>query len=126
MMTGGASTEYFKHLADNPLNSLILTSYQGEGSLGRRIQNGDKEITFNGDRRDVVSVKLSVHVFHGFTGHSSRKQLMQYIHRLQPRPKKVITVHGESSKCVDLASSIYKQYRIETVAPRNLDVIRLA
>jgi len=34
-------------------------------------------------------------------------------------------VHGESSKCLDLASSIHKQFRIETIAPRTLDTVRI-
>ena len=40
-------------------------------------------------------------------------------------PKKVIVIHGDYSRCIELASSIYQQYRIETVAPKNLETIRL-
>ena len=50
---------------------------------------------------------------------------MNFLRRCNPKPKKVIVVHGENSKCLDLASSIHKQFRVETVAPRNLDAIRL-
>jgi uncharacterized protein len=127
MMQGGASVEYFKHLADNPKNSLVLTSYQGPGSLGRRIQEGEKEIAFanGGGKSEIVPVKLDIHVIHGFTGHSTREQLTSFVHRLQPKPKKVILVHGESSKCLELASALHKLNRIETNAPKNLEAIRL-
>lgn len=123
MLNAGASVEYFKELASDERNSLILVSYQGPGSLGRRVQNGEKEIVF--DNNNVVPVKISIHTLSGFSGHSSRKQLLNFVHRLDPKPKKIILVHGESSKCLDLASTIHKLERIETVAPKNLEVIRI-
>ncbi|MCD6523939.1 MAG: hypothetical protein J7K48_02935, partial [Thermococcus sp.] len=44
---------------------------------------------------------------------------------LRPRPERVITVHGEPNKCLDLASSIHKKFNLSTRAPHNLDAIRL-
>ncbi len=127
MLVGGASVEYFKAFAENQKHSLVLTCYQGEGSLGRRLENGEREMSFavSGSRSEVLRVKLDVHAIYGFTGHSSRVQLMSFMHKLDPRPRRVICVHGESSKCLDLASSIHKGLRVETFAPRNLDTIRL-
>ena len=123
MLNAGASVEYFKELASDERNSLIIVSYQGPGTIGRRVQNGEKEITF--DTNNIVPVNLSIHTLSGFSGHSSRKQLLNFVHRLDPKPKKIIIVHGESSKCLDLASTIHKLERIETVAPKNLEVIRI-
>ncbi len=126
MMAGGPSVEYFKNLADNPKNTLVFTCYQGSGSLGRRIQSGEKEIAFaNGHKQEIVKVNLEIHSMHSFTGHSTRDQLMNFVKRLSPRPKKIIVNHGESSKCLDLASSLHKAYRLETVAPKDLDTIRI-
>lgn len=127
MLVGGASVEYFKALAENPKHSVVLTCYQGEGSLGRRLENGERELSFltSENRSDVLKVQMDVYSIHGFTGHSSRAQLMNFLHHLDPKPKRVVTVHGESSKCMDLASSVHKTMRIETFAPRNLDTIRL-
>ncbi|MDD5649519.1 MAG: beta-CASP ribonuclease aCPSF1 [Candidatus Nanoarchaeia archaeon] len=126
MMTGGASVEYFKKFADNPNHALVFTCYQGEGSLGRKLEHGEKQVNLGGmDRPEIYNVKMAVHSIKGFSGHSNREQLLNFISRLEPRPKKVIVVHGESSKCLDLASSIHKLNRIETNAPKNLEVIRL-
>jgi uncharacterized protein len=126
MMTGGASVEYFKNLAESDRNSLVLTSYQGEGSLGRRLQQGDKEIMFMDKSRQIpLKVKMDIYSIHGFTGHSDRTQLMNYIKHCSPRPRKLIAVHGEVSKLLDFASSVHKIYRMETVAPKNLETIRL-
>jgi len=123
MMVAGASIEYFKALAENSKNSLILTCYQGPGSLGRRLESGEKVIKFS--EKETINVKMEVNTIHGFSGHSSRTQLMNFVKRLDPKPKKGIIIHGESSKCLDLASSIHKQLRIETSAPKNLESIRI-
>lgn len=126
MLTGGPSVEYLKQLADNPKNALIFVAYQGEGSLGRRIQRGDKEIIFqSGAQQEVLKINCEVLTIEGFSGHSSRKQLLNYMYRVNPKPKKVIINHGENSRSLDLASTIHKMNRVETVCPRNLETIRI-
>jgi len=126
MLVGGPSVEYLKQFAHSERNSLVFVAYQGEGSLGRRIQRGEREIAFsNGNRQEQMHLNMEVYTVEGFTGHSGRKQLMNFMYKLNPKPKKVIINHGENSRCLDLASSIHKVYRIESVAPRNLDAIRI-
>ncbi len=125
MLNGGPVMEYFKALAPDEKNTLIFVGYQAEGTLGRRIQKGWREVPFPVDgRREVVKVNMRVETVDGFSGHSDRRQLMNYVKYLHPRPEKIITVHGDEGKCIDLASSIYKTYRIETRAPMNLETIR--
>ncbi|MAF34384.1 beta-CASP ribonuclease aCPSF1 [Candidatus Woesearchaeota archaeon] len=125
MLQGGPSVEYLKALADNPKNTLIFSCYQGEGSLGRRVQGGEREIAFkSGKNQDIVQIKMDVQKLE-ISDHSDRKQLMNFVFKCNPRPKKVIVQHGEASRCIDLASSIHKQGRIETVAPRILESVRL-
>ena len=126
MLTGGPSVEYLRHLCDNPKHSLGFVNYQGEGSLGRRIQQGEREFTFsNGGKQEILQIKMQIHTVEGFSGHSSRNQLMNFVAKCEPRPKKVIVNHCENSRCLDLASSIHKGFRIETVAPRNLETVRV-
>jgi uncharacterized protein len=126
MLTGGPSVEYFKNLASFSKNSLVFVSYQGDGSLGKRVQRGEKEIVFKeGNKNEVVEVKCEIYTIEGFTGHSGRQELMNFVRKCTPRPKKVIINHGESSRILDLASSIHKTFKIETVAPRNLETVRL-
>src|SRR3989338_273422 len=126
MLTGGPSVEYLRRIGDNPKNALVFVSYQGEGSLGRRIQRGEREIVFsNGMKKEILPVRLSIYTIEGFSGHSNRRELMNFIYKCTPRPKKILVNHGEASRCLDLASSIHKQYRVETAAPKNLEIIRL-
>ncbi|MBC8496005.1 beta-CASP ribonuclease aCPSF1, partial [archaeon] len=125
MLVGGPSVEYLKQIGDNKKNSLIFTCYQGEGSLGRMVQQGLKDINFkNGSKSEMVQLKLEVHKLE-ITGHSDRRELLSFVNRCNPRPKKIIINHGESSSCLDMARTIHKTNRIETIAPRNLEVIRL-
>ena len=125
MLVGGPSVEYLKALGDNPRNTLIFSCYQGEGSLGKRIQNGEREFTFReGQKTEVLNLKMDIHKV-DISDHSDRKQLMNFVARCDPKPKKVIVNHGENSRCLDLASSIHKQNRVETNAPRNLEAIRI-
>ena len=125
MLVGGPSVEYLKHLSDNKKNSLVFVCYQGEGGLGRRIQRGEREFSNPDNKNELIKINMEVHTVEGFTGHSGRKQLMNFMFRCDPKPKKVIVNHGENSRCLDLASSLHKQYRVETSAPRNLETVRI-
>ncbi|MEK6807747.1 MAG: beta-CASP ribonuclease aCPSF1 [Nanoarchaeota archaeon] len=122
MMTGGPSVQYFKQLADNPKNSIVFVNYQSDGTLGKKVQSGDKEVNVDGEN---VAVKLNVETLEGLSGHCDREELMEFINKVKPRPRKVIVVHGEQTRELDLASSIHKQFKIETIAPKNLEVVRL-
>ncbi len=127
MLTGGSSVYYFQNLTPNKKNKIIFVSYQAEGTLGRRVQRGENQVaveTLKG-KTERVEINSSVHSIDGLSGHSDRKQLMNFIKRLNPKPRKVMVMHGENSKCLDLASSIHKFMRVETVAPRNLDAIKI-
>ncbi len=126
MMSGGPVMEYFKEWCDNENNSLLFVGYQSEGSMGRTIQRGRKEITLNSKGRSIdLQIRMNVVTVDGFSGHSDRKQLMKYIASLDPKPDRIVIGHGEDRKCTDLASSIYKKFNIETKAPQNLETIRL-
>lgn len=125
MLVGGPSVEYLRELGDNPKNSLVFSCYQGEGSLGQRILRGEREIIFrDGMKQEILNIKMEVHRIE-FTNHSDRRQLVNFIHRCEPKPKKIIVNHGENARCLDLASSIHKLARVETIAPRNLDSLRI-
>lgn len=126
MMNGGPVMEYFKAWADNASHALMFVGFQAEGTIGRKIQKEWKEITLN-DRGKPITLKIRMDVdeVDGFSGHSDRLQLLNYVGTLEPRPEKIIVNHGEEFKCSDLASSLYKKFGMETRAPLNLETIRL-
>lgn len=126
MMNGGPVLEYFKAWADNPINWLLFVGYQSEGSIGRQIQRGRKEITMSEKGTPInLNIRINTETIDGFSGHSDRRQLMNYISSLDPKPDRIIIGHGEDRKCTDLASSLYKKFNIETRAPQNLETVRL-
>jgi hypothetical protein len=126
MLVGGASVEYLREFADNPHNGLCLSCYQPPGGLGRQIKEGLKEAVFNvNGKEEIVPIKLKFLSVDGFSGHASRNELMAFIGTIQPKPRKIIINHGEQSKCLDLASSLHRSQRIETIVPKNLESIRL-
>jgi KH/beta-lactamase-domain protein len=127
MLIGGPSVHYLKELANDPKNSLIFVSYQVSGTLGNRIQRGFKEFTYVDakGRTQLVKIALKVFTLEGFSGHSSRSQISQFLRRIQPRPKKVLVCHGEESKAVSLSTMIHKKLRKSTAAPKNMETVLL-
>ena len=125
MMNGGPVMEYFKEWANDKRNSIAFVGYQGEGTIGRRIQKGWGEIPLN-IGGNIVNVKMNMNVetCDGFSGHSDRRQLLNFINNMSPRPERVIFGHGEESKCLDVSSTVHKKYNISTAAPMNLETIR--
>ncbi len=123
MMNGGPVIEYLSQLAGIEENALIFVGYQADGTLGRRIQKGWREIPTG--RRETILINMEIITIDGFSGHSDRRQLMAYIAQLQPRPEKIFTIHGDENNTIDLASSIYKRYHIETHSPMNLETFRM-
>ncbi len=125
MLNGGPVMEYFKALAPDEKNTLVFVGYQAEGTLGRRIQKGWKEVPISSDgKREVVQVNMEIETVDGFSGHSDRRQLVSYVKHLKSKPEKIVTIHGDEGKCIELASTLYKTYRVETRAPLNLETIR--
>ena len=122
MLVGGASVEYFKNFAGNENNLIAFGCYQAQGSPGRQLLEGSREILIDGEK---IHVKMEVETLKGLSPHSSRNELLQFINRMSPKPKKVIISHGEVSKSLDLASTLYKQNHVETIVPRNLETVRL-
>ncbi|MEM1537600.1 MAG: beta-CASP ribonuclease aCPSF1 [Candidatus Nezhaarchaeales archaeon] len=127
MLNAGPAIEYFKLLAENEKNCLIFVSYQVENTLGRRVQRGVKEVSIPGPngKEELVKVNLEVKSIEGFSGHSDRRQLLRFIERVTPKPKRVIICHGEPSKSQNLAFTINKYFRIPVAVPSTLESIRL-
>ncbi len=122
MLVGGPSVEYLKKFCENKKNRLIFVGYQAEGSLGNKLQRGATSFMENNEHFEI---NLDIHTLAGLSGHSDRKELIDYVRKIEPRPRKIMIVHGENSKCLNLASTYHKEFKVETTAPRNLDAVRL-
>ncbi|MGC9010720.1 MAG: beta-CASP ribonuclease aCPSF1 [Candidatus Micrarchaeia archaeon] len=127
MLNGGTSLDYLIELAEDPKNTLIFVGYNSAGSLGRRIQNGLKELVVPDEDGKLVhkNINMQVLTVEGFSGHSDRRQLINFVQNIKPGAKRIFTMHGEESKCEDLARALGNRFRVEARAPMNLDSIRM-
>jgi hypothetical protein len=127
MLEGGPVIDYFRELAPDERNTVIFVSYQIEGTLGRRVQKGLTEVPMmNSDGKiEVIKIRLGIDSIEGFSGHSDRRQIISYLHRISPKLEKIIVCHGERMKCLSIANLFRRTYKIDTVAPEILETIRL-
>lgn len=127
MLEGGPVIEYFKNWANDEKNTIIFVSYQIEGTMGKRVQKGVNEVTMmdNEGKMVALQVKLQVESISGFSGHSDRRQLVNYLTHLTPKPERIFVCHGEKQKTINFANFLDSKAGISTVAPANLETFRL-
>ena len=127
MLEGGPIIEYFKSLASDERNTIIFVSYQIEGTLGRRVQRGLGETPLiNSDgKMEILKVRLRVESIEGFSGHSDRRQITNYVRRATSKPERIIVCHGEKAKSFSLADFFRRAYRTEVLVPALLETIKL-
>ncbi|MDP3991984.1 MAG: MBL fold metallo-hydrolase RNA specificity domain-containing protein, partial [Nanoarchaeota archaeon] len=126
MLVGGASVEYFREFAGNEKNSICFVCYQGVGSLGRQVQEGITETRMTVEGHDEnVKINMEVNTITGLSAHAGRNEIISFFNNMRPKPKRIMINHGEVSKCLDLASALYKLNRVETNVPRVLETMRL-
>jgi len=127
MLEGGPAVEYFKRFAPEENNTIIFVSYQIEGTMGRRVQKGLPEVPMiNSEGKiEIVKVQMRVESIEGFSGHSDRRQILNYIKRVAFKPEKVVVCHGEKAKCQSVADFLKRKYKVDAEAPKVLETIRL-
>jgi KH/beta-lactamase-domain protein len=126
MVTGGPIFSWLDLLGTDPDNSLVFVGYQAEGTMGRRIQQGRREVTLprwdGGESR--VTLQLRVESVSGFSGHADRNGLMDYVRTMNDRPDRVLCVHGDETATNQFSSALYEEFGMATYQPRNLETFR--
>lgn len=126
MMNGGPVMEYFKQWAPLDTTTLCFVGYQAEGTLGRRLQKGFSEVPLaDRGRTTMVKVQCDMVTIDGFSGHSDRRQLIDYVEQMTPRPRTIICHHGDIKKCNELGQALKARFKVRTHAPKNLETVRL-
>jgi len=127
MLTGGPSVDYLKLLAPGEENSIVLVSYQAEGTLGRRLRDGARELRLQDEEGHItIKVKADVRVIEGFSAHADKVQLLSYLSTMEPRPHRVFLVHGEEEKMREFGPLASKSASIRTVSPQIGETFKLA
>ncbi len=92
MCEAGRIRHHLKHNLWDSRNSVIFVGYQAEGTLGRAIVNGMKEVTLFGEE---IQVNAEIYKLDGFSGHADRDGLFAWAAAFRQKPKQIFLVHGE-------------------------------
>jgi KH/beta-lactamase-domain protein len=128
MMEGGPIMSWIEHFGSDEESTLVFVGYQAQGTLGQRIQSGRREIPigdgYGRGRSNSLSLEMQVETVDGFSGHADRQGLENFVRTMNPRPEKVLCVHGDESSTQDLSSALYHEFNMRTFAPKNLETFR--
>ncbi len=126
MMEGGPIMSWLEHVGSDDESTLVFVGYQAEGTLGSRIQKGRRDIPIGGSngRANSLTLEMDVQTVDGFSGHADRQGLENFVRTMNPRPEKVLCVHGDERSTQDLSSALYHEFNMRTFAPKNLETFR--
>jgi metallo-beta-lactamase family protein len=120
MCNGGRILHHLKANLWKPDTHVLIVGYQGYGSLGRRLVDGDKEVRIFGEK---IAVKAKIHTLGGFSAHAGRTDLLYWFSIIAPSKPRVILVHGEDDQRAALARAIQQRYRIPSTLPKMGDTV---
>lgn len=122
MVTGGRVLSYLERYIDKPENTILLVGFQAEGTRGRKLLEGAKEVKMYGK---YYQVKASVFLIEGLSAHGDQKDLMNWLSDLEEKPKKIFLIHGEKETTEEFKIKIEETYKVECVIPKLNQVIEL-
>ena len=114
MSSGGRIRAHERRYLDDPNASVLLVGYQTPGSLGRRIQDGEKHVTIDGEE---VRVRAKVSMLSGYSGHADRDQLLSFVEKAGDSLEKVFVVMGEPKASMFLAQRVKDFLGVEAIVP---------
>ena len=112
MCEAGRIRHHLKHNLWSENNSIVFVGYQAEGTLGKLLVEGAKEVTLFGEK---VQVKAQIHNLEGFSGHADREGLMDWLRGFKKAPKELFLVHGEPQAKIDFAGTVAEELGFPTV-----------
>jgi metallo-beta-lactamase family protein len=122
MATGGRVLHHLKHRLPNPRNTVLFVGYQSEGTRGRRMLDGEKEIKIHGQ---MIPVEAELRVVSGFSAHADWKETLRWMEGFQSPPRQTLLVHGEPSALQGLKHRVEAQ-GWKAYVPRYLEQVELA
>lgn len=114
MCDAGRIKHHLKHNLWRPEASIVFVGYQAEGTLGRRILDGEKKVKILGE---IINVAAQIHSLEGFSAHADQKGLIDWLSHLGNKPQRVFVVHGEEAAASTLAELIGRKLGVTAVIP---------
>ena len=122
MCNAGRILHHLKANLWKPETHVIIVGYQGDGSLGRRLVNGEKLVSIFGEK---IAVKAQIHTLGGFSAHAGQTDLLAWFAAIAPSQPRVVLTHGENPQREILAKLIGERYQLQPQLPTLNEVIEL-
>ncbi len=114
MCEGGRILHHLKNNIGDPRNTILLTGYQAENTLGRKIKERREQVPIFGE---PMPLRADVQELDALSGHADREEMLAWMKPLAPGLKKVFLVHGEPDQQDAFQAAIRARYGLEVVAP---------
>jgi metallo-beta-lactamase family protein len=122
MVTGGRVLHHLKHRLPNPDTTVLLVGYQAEGTRGRSLQDGAKEIRMLGE---VVPVHAKIKVLDGFSAHADQGEILRWLGTFKKAPRRTYVVHGEPPAANALAEVIRERLKWQVEVAKHQQIVAL-
>jgi metallo-beta-lactamase family protein len=122
MCNAGRIRHHLRHNLWKSETSVLIVGYQAEGTLGRKLVEGNKSVNIYGER---IVVKAQIHKLGGFSAHAGQTDLLKWFNVLAPDRPRVVLTHGEEKARVPLANIIRHRYGLQPYLPNYGDSIEL-
>ncbi len=116
MSQGGRILHHERRYLSDPNSTILFVGYQVDGSLGRKIQKGEKEVMIF---REKVTVNCHVESLEGYSAHADQPALLHWVKEANTNGslKKVFVVQGETTSAKTLANLIHDRLDIDAIVP---------
>lgn len=114
MCNGGRILHHLRQNLWKEATQVLIVGYQGHGSLGRRLVDGDPFVRIHGEK---VAVKARVQTLSGFSAHAGQSDLLAWFEQIAPSRPRVVLTHGEDHPRGELARKIQRLFRIRCELP---------
>ncbi|MEF9921730.1 MAG: MBL fold metallo-hydrolase RNA specificity domain-containing protein, partial [Anaerovoracaceae bacterium] len=122
MCEAGRIRHHLKHNLWDAKSSIIFVGYQAEGTLGRLLVEGTKDVTLFGEE---IHVNAEIHNLEGFSGHADQNGLFSWLAGFRAAPKQIFLVHGEEESKHDFAKLVKDKLGYECITVEGISEFEL-
>lgn len=122
MMNGGRILHHLRHGLGRPETHVVIVGFQAEGTLGRRLVEGAKQVHVLGR---LIDVKAQIHTLNGFSAHAGQSELVAWLSTMARSKPRVLLNHGEDRQRQALSERIKHDLGLEVERPDYADIVRV-